>query len=305
MSSLALNKLEQTFGIFNLEGILISTGSYVTGFLPVVAATTPTSLQYYIHTEKEPLTIVASSKQEALLLVGYLTAFNYHSTLHDSVKLLVDSPWPAEGWQARGGEGTTVVIKTAEQVALAIAPLETENFKMPAPEPGNTVVNLMTRRITWLTKPEDDLTEDDYDLIQKYTTAGFLVFIKEPQQLSIPSRQASPASAVCGEGTRPTLRLNTRRTLNALAPHTGMLESAFTSLITAAASGLPLPLPPATISRQKAAPSSSEESTPVGARHRTRTDSELSDYHDCSPPESIPRMFFPRDSRFSTGSDAE
>jgi hypothetical protein len=303
MSSLALNKLEQIFGIFNLEGILVSTGSYVRGFLTVVAAAMPNSLQYYTYTEKEPLQIITPSKQEALLLVGYLTAFNYSSSLHASVKVLVDNPWPAEGWQARGGEGTGVVIKTAEQIADTIESIQTENFRLPSSD--FNADSLLAHRMTWLTKSEDDLTEDDHDLIQKYKGAGFVVFTEKPKQLGT-SRQASAASAAHSEGAGSTLRVNARRrTLNALSPHAGMLESAFTSLITAAASGLPLPLPSATIRRQKAMPSSSEESTPVGGRQRTRTDSELSDYHDCTPPESIPRMFFPREERFSTTSNDE
>lgn len=302
-SRLALSEISHAFSLPNLEGLLSATNSHITGFL---AALTFASAGFILPHSQEFLQIVAPSKDQCLIVIGYLMANGYEiNTMSLSAEQGV--PWPGVAPIAyRVSERPTyVVIKTSAQVEAST--VAADNFCLPyhRDEP------LLTRRMTWLTKHEFALTEDDHDLIDKYTDAGFVIFAQEPKQLTKPSRQASLALSTV-QGAEYPLRV--RRHLCALSPHmpiqgqgmTGDHESAFSTMLAAGAASIPLPVPVSSIRRQKAAPSTSDDSTPSShqVRGRTRTDSELSDYHDCSPPESIPRIFFPRNSHFSV-SDAE
>jgi hypothetical protein len=304
-SRLALSEISHAFSLPGLEGILSATNSHITGF---VAALTFASKGFILPHSQEFLQIVAPSKDQCLIVIGYLMANGYEmNTMPLSAEVGV--PWPSTAPIAYrvSQKATYVVIKTYAQVEASV--VAAENFCLPS----YTDEPLLTRRMTWLTKPESALTEDDHYLIDKYNDAGFVIFTQEPKQLTIASRQAPLALSTVLPAEHP---LRVRRHLNSLSPYqeqgiTGDHESAFSTMLAAGAAGIPLPVPTTSIRRQKAAPSTSDDSTPsshvVGAsahRGRTRTDSELSDYHDCTPPDSIPRIFFPRDSRFST-SDTE
>jgi hypothetical protein len=295
-SSLALSEISHAFSLPGLEVLLSATNSHITGFL---AALTFASSRFVLPHAQEFLQIVAPSKDQCLIVIGFLIANGYEiNTIPLSAE--VEVPWPTIAPIAYrvSEKATYVVIKTSAQVETSA--VAAENFCLPS----HTDEPLLTRRMTWLTKPESALTEDDDYLIDKYSDAGFVIFAGEPKQLAWPSRQAPLVKSA-------VLPLRGRRHLNSLSPHqghgiTGDHQSAFSTILAAGAAGIPLPVPTASIRRQKAAPSTSDDSTHGGATHRgrTRTDSELSDYHDCTPPDSIPRIFFPRDSRFST-SDTE
>jgi hypothetical protein len=300
-SRLALSEISHAFSLPNLEGLLSATNSHITGF---VAALTFASKGFILPHSQEFLQIVAPSKDQCLIVIGYLMANGYEiNTMPLSAEVGV--PWPSTAPIAYrvSEKATYVVIKTSAQVETSA--VAAENFCLPS----YSDELLLTRSMTWLTKPESALTEDDQYLIDKYNDAGFVIFAQEPKQLTIPSRQVPLALSTVLPAEHP---LRMRRHLNSLSPHysleqgiTGDHESAFSTMLAAGAAGIPLPVPTASIRRQKAAPSTSDDSTPSDAhRGRTRTDSELSDYHDCTPPDSIPRIFFPRDSHFSV-SDTE
>lgn len=288
-SSQILSSLGDAYHIHNLEFILTKTNSYATGFMVAIAATIPKNIVYHVG-QGHILKIVVPSIVEGLLLLGYLMAAGYHT--HEALTL----DWPSDGIFLHSLSASPMLIQlTFHQTPAAIA---ADNLKVPAPSAAATAAaaaDMVGRRITWLTKAEALLTEDDYDLIQKYREdAGFVIFIQEPKQLSSQREQLSVASPARSESAGSNLRVQLRRPLNALSPHAGMpaeTVSAFNSVIAAGSSGLPLPH---LISRrQKAAPNTSDDSTP---RARTRTDSELSAFDDCLPlislPASIPRIYF-------------
>ena len=285
-SSQILSSLGDAYHIHNLEFILTKTNSYATGFMVAISATIPKNIAYHAG-QGHILKIVVPGIVEGLLLLGYLMAAGYHT--HEPLTL----DWPSDGIFLHSLSASPILIQlTFHQTPVAIA---ADNLKVPAATATATAAaDMVGRRITWLTKPEAALTEDDYDLIQKYREdAGFVIFIQEPKQLSSQRERPSVASPARSEGAGSNLRLKPRLALNALSPHAGMPEevaSAFSSVITAGVSGLPLPQLATT--RQKAAPSTSDEST-QHARGRARTDSELSAFHDCATlPASIPRIYF-------------
>ena len=283
-SSQILSSLGSAYHIHNLEFILTKTNSYATGFMVAISATIPKNITYHAG-QGHILKIVVPGVVEGLLLLGYLMAAGYHTP----TALTLD--WPSDGIFLHSLSASPMLIQlTFHQTPAAIA---ADNLKVPAA--AAAAADMVSRRITWLTKPEASLTEDDYDLIQKYREdAGFVIFIQEPKQLSSQREQSSVASPARSESAGSNLRVSARWPLNALSPHAGMPEevaSAFNSVIAAGASGLPLPQ--LLSRRQKAAPNTSDEST---SRVRTRTDSELSDFNDCAEPPalppSIPRIYF-------------
>ena len=305
-SRLALSEISHAFSLPGLDSLLVATSSHITGFL---AALTFASAGFILPHSQEFLQIVAPSKDQCLIIIGYLMANGYEiNTLPLGAEAGVPLPTIAPIAYRHSEKATYVVIKTFAQVEVGA--VAAENFCLPSHSHSDE--SLLTRRMTWLTKPESALTEDDHDLIDKYNDAGFIIFAQEPKQLTAPSRQASLAQFTI-QGAEPPLRM--RRHLCALSPHlpiqgqalTADHESAFSTMLSAGAAGIPLPVPTTSIRRQKAAPSTSDDSTHSSkmGRPRTRTDSELSDYHDCTPPESIPRLFFPREERFSTTSNDE
>jgi hypothetical protein len=291
-SSHILSSLGDAYKIHNLEFILTKTNSCATGFMVAIAATIPKNIIYHAG-QGHILKILVPSIVEGLLLIGYLMAAGYHTVSMDQALTL---DWPSDGIFLHSLSASPMLIQlTFHQTPAVIA---ADNLKVPvAAGAAAEAADMVSRRITWLTKPEASLTEDDHDLIQKYREdAGFVIFIQEPKQLSSQRERPSLASPARSESTGSNLRVKPRLALNALSPHAGMPEevaSAFSSIITAGASGLPLPQ--LNSRRQKAAPNTSDDTASRG-RGRTRTDSELSDFNDCAEPPtlpaSIPRIYF-------------
>ncbi len=291
-SSIALRYIAQAYSFHNLEEILMMSDCWVFGFIPVIALTEPKNLDYYVRAKKEPLQILVDGKQKATFLFGCLVANDYiPENFSLSSYLSGQKQTDTEEPLVFSKPGLHIQVYERDQLPIP-PPINLEEITLPTEKIYGE--NFLIRRISWLLKDEEHLTPEDHDLIQKYKEADFVTFVRKPEEIS-DSRQAT---AAVGASSHPAAGsvLRIRPMLNALSPHAGMLreeqQSVFTSLIQAAANAsVSLPVPSHTVRRQKAAPSSSDGSTPE-ARARTRTDSELSDYHDCVPPASIPRIFF-------------
>lgn len=266
---------------------------WVFGFIPIIALTEPKNLDYYVRAKKEPLQILVDSPSKATFMIGFLLANgyipeNFSLTGYFANQNSIDAEEPL----LFGQPGLSIKLYTRDQLPSP-SPIYLEEITLPAEKIFGE--HYLMRRISWLLKDEHMLTCEDHELIQKYKEADFVFFLQRPQEIS-DSRPA--ALAVSSPQTaRSVLRI--RPVLNALSPHSEQ-QSVFGTLIESAATNIALPIPPHTIKRQKALPATSDGSTP-GAGRRTRTDSELSDYHDCIPPTSIPRIFFgSRDSTCSS-----
>jgi hypothetical protein len=285
-SSMALGHIAHSFILNKLEDILIMTDSHVFGLNIITAIVSPKELPYNIQ-NKVPLKIIVENVSKATFLLGYLMANRYvpqNFLLEDyfTHEMPLDGPLVF----VHSAVSTFINIFTRKQVEDLHLPLHSELITLPAEKVIGK--KFFQHNINWLVKKEADLTSDDYDLIQFYRETGFVILTHEPQEIS-DSRPATTVAAPPCSASGSVLHV--RPPLNALSPHEGA-GSTLGSLLEAATTGIPLNPP---INRQRAAPSNSDNSTPE-TRQRTRTDSDLSDYQDCSPPVSVPRIFFPRTS---------